>query len=231
MSIEEGLNDIREKISLACQKAGREKSSVRLLAASKRTDANGVKEAIGLGHRLFGENRAQSLRDKYDAVAPDFPGAEWHFIGYLQKNKVKYIVGRATMVHSVDSFALAEAISQRISLEQSKGKQIPDMKVLVQVKLGDEENKTGCPKVQVLSLCAQIQEMDNLELCGLMCILPLYGESGQWFQEMVSLAEDGRAQGLPLQELSMGMSSDMEEAIGFGATIVRVGTAIFGMPK
>lgn len=230
MSIEQNLHKIQNQIEQACQQAGRDSSSVRLLAASKRTNADGVREAIGLGHMLFGENRAQSLRDKYDAVAPEFPEAEWHFIGYLQKNKVKYIVGRATMVHSVDSIELAEALTKRISSERGRGKTIPNLKILVQVKLGAEETKTGCSKEKVLELCEAIQKMDNLEICGLMCIPPLYGEPRQWFQEMVALAEQGKSQGLPLHELSMGMSSDMEEAISCGATIVRVGTAIFGSP-
>ena len=91
------------------------------MAASKRTDANGIIETIGLGHTLFGENRAQALRDKYDAVAPLHPEAEWHFIGYLQKNKVKYVVGRASMVHSVDSLDLATALSNRIDQQRGVG--------------------------------------------------------------------------------------------------------------
>lgn len=227
MSIEQNLQQIQHRIKKACQQAGRSSSSVRLLAASKRTDAGGVQEAIGLGQLLFGENRAQSLRDKYDAVAPNFPQAEWHFIGYLQKNKIKYIVGRATTVHSVDSLDLAEAIAERIASEREKGKELPDMKILVQVKLGNEESKTGCPKEQVLELCHSIHKIDNLELCGLMCIPPLYGDPRQWFQEMVSLAEQGKSLELPLTELSMGMSGDMEEAIACGATMVRVGTDIF----
>ena len=231
MSIKQNIEVIQKRIDTACQQAGRDSSSVRLLAASKRTDIDGVQETIGLGHYLFGENRAQSLRDKYDAIAPTFPQAEWHFIGYLQKNKVKYIIGRAVMVHSVDSIELAEALANRISSERAKGKEIADLKILIQVKLGKEETKTGCPKEKVLELCEKVHQMNNIELCGLMCILPLYGESRQWFQEMVALAEQGKNQGLPLHELSMGMSSDMEEAIAYGATIVRVGTAIFGAPS
>ena len=227
MSIEQNLQNIQHRIERACQISARNPASVRLLAASKRTDAGGVCEAIQLGQLLFGENRAQSLRDKYDIVAPQYPHAEWHFIGYLQKNKVKYIVGRATMVHSVDSLELAQAISNRIAAERQKGRALPDMKILVQVKLGDEEAKTGCPKEQVLELCQAIHKTERVSLCGLMCILPLYGESEQWFQEMVTLAEQGRNLGLPLQELSMGMSGDMEEAIAHGATIVRVGTDVF----
>ena len=115
MGLPENLLKVQQRVRNAAIQAGRDPASVRLLAASKRTDAKGVVETIGLGHTLFGENRAQSLRDKYDAIAPIFPQAEWHFIGYLQKNKVKYIIGRAVMVHSVDSLELAEALANRIS--------------------------------------------------------------------------------------------------------------------
>ena len=225
--IKVNLQSVQQRIHDACLRCGRSPSDVQLLAASKRTDADGVKEAIELGHRLFGENRAQSLRDKYDVVAPEYPQAEWHFIGYLQKNKVKYIVGRATMVHSVDSLELAKSISQRIASQRKNGTPIPDMKVLVQAKFGDEETKTGLPADRVLALCRQIMQIDHLDLCGLMTIPPLSGVPKEWFQQLADLAATGRSEGLPLRELSMGMTSDLEEAIACGSTIIRVGTAIF----
>jgi PLP dependent protein len=226
--ISTNLHRVQNRIRIACEQANREPSSVKLLAASKRTDANGIREAISLGHYLYGENRAQSLRDKYDTVAVEHPEATWHFIGYLQKNKIKYIVGRASMVHSIDSFELAEALSNRIRQQNQSGKDIPPIKILVQVKFGTEETKTGTPVENVLPLCQKIMELSNIELCGLMTIPPLYGEARDWFNKLSDIQNEGIQQGLPLTELSMGMTSDLEDAIACGATIIRVGTAIFG---
>ena len=142
MGLPENLLKVQQRVRNAAIQAGRDPTSVRLLAASKRTDAKGVVETIGLGHTLFGENRAQSLRDKFDVVHPEHPNAEWHFIGYLQKNKVKYVVGRASMVHSVDSIDLAGAIARRITQQRNIGVALKPMKVLVQIKLGSEDQTT-----------------------------------------------------------------------------------------
>ena len=131
---------ILERIAAQCLLSGRNPASVRLLAASKRTDAAGVINAIAQGHLLFGENRAQSLRDKYAAVHPEHPQAEWHFIGHLQKNKIKYVAGKISMLHSLDSPNLATALHERIIRHDH-----PPLNVLVQVKLGDEDSKTGVP--------------------------------------------------------------------------------------
>ena len=198
MGLAENLRAVQDRVSSATLAAGREVGDVRLLAASKRTDAQGVIDTIGLGHILFGENRAQALRDKFDIVQPLHPEAEWHFIGHLQKNKVKYIVGRASMIHSVDSVDLVEAVAARIRQQRGLGVTMASMKMLVQVKLG-----------------------------GFMNIAPLSGTPEQWFAEMAELAERGRQEGFPIQEMSMGMSGDMEAAIQHGATIVRVGSDIY----
>ena len=146
------LAKVNERIRLACLAVQRQPESVKLLAASKRTDSAGVEEAVKAGHLLFGENRAQSLRDKFDQLKFRCPDAEWHFIGHLQKNKVKYIVGRATMIHSLDSLQLAEAIVNRIKNQRAAGYNIPPMKVLIQVKLGDEAAKTGSRDMSEKSL-------------------------------------------------------------------------------
>ena len=213
---------IMQRIQKACAEVSRNPKEVRLLGASKRTDAQGVINAIESGHLLFGENRAQSFRDKYQIVHETHPQAEWHFIGHLQKNKLKYIVGKATMLHSLDSLPLAKALNEKIL----QNKHTP-IQVLVQVKLGDEESKTGVAPHDVFSFCEQIESMKGLKLSGLMCIPPMYGTPSTWFAEMASLAQKGRSMGLPLTELSMGMSGDLEEAIKHGATIVRIGTALF----
>ena len=227
MGIAENLHRVQQRIKKAASNAGRPEQSVRLLAASKRTDADGIVETLGLGHTLFGENRAQALRDKYDVVAPNHPEAEWHFIGYLQKNKVKYVVGRASMVHSLDSLELATALSKRIDQQRSVGANLDPMSVLVQIKLGTEDSKTGIDPEEGMKLMSQLMEMPNLRLAGLMNIAPLEGEPEQWFAQMAEVAERARSEGFPMTELSMGMSGDMEQAIQYGSTIVRVGSDIY----
>jgi len=227
MGIAENLRNVQERIGNATVKAGRPLGSVRLLAASKRTDADGIVETIGLGHTLFGENRAQALRDKYDVVAPNHPEAEWHFIGYLQKNKVKYVVGRASMVHSLDSLELATALSNRIDQQRKTGLTVDPISVLVQIKLGTEDSKTGIEPEAGMKLMSKLMEMPNLRLAGLMNIAPLEGEPEQWFAQMAEVAERARTEGFPMTEMSMGMSGDMEQAIQYGSTIVRVGSDIY----
>ncbi len=227
MGIAENLARVQRRIEQATTAANRPVGSVRLLAASKRTDAQGIVDTLALGHTLFGENRAQALRDKFDAVAPNHPEAEWHFIGHLQKNKVKYVVGRASMVHSLDSLDLAEALSKRIDQQRGLGRTLEPMKVLVQIKLGSEDSKTGIEPVSAMTLCEKLQEMPNLDLCGFMNIAPLEGEPERWFAEMAELAEQARQRGFSINELSMGMSGDMEAAIQYGSTIVRVGSDIY----
>jgi pyridoxal phosphate enzyme (YggS family) len=213
---------IQHRIEQACLEVGRDPKEVQLLAASKRTDAEGVMHAVADGHLLFGENRAQSFRDKYRIVAPQCPQANWHFIGHLQKNKIKYVVGKISMLHSLDSLELAQALNERIIKNN-----ISPLNVLIQVKLGSEESKTGISPTDLFSFCHQVQDFPGLTLRGLMCIPPLEGTPEQWFSELATLAQQGREKGLPLHELSMGMSSDIEDAVKLGATIVRVGSALF----
>ena len=227
MGIADNLQSVQQRIQRATLAANRPEGSVRLLAASKRTDANGVIETIALGHTLFGENRAQALRDKYDVVAPMYPQAEWHFIGYLQKNKVKYVVGRASMVHSLDSLELATALSNRIDQQRGVGVELDPLSVLVQIKLGSEDSKTGIEPEAGLELMARLMEMPNLKLRGLMNIAPLEGDPERWFSEMAELAVRAKQEGFPMAEVSMGMSGDMEQAIQYGSTIVRVGSDIY----
>ena len=227
MGLAENLRGVTDRVNSATLAAGRQIGDVRLLAASKRTDAQGILETIALGHTLFGENRAQALRDKFDVVHPVSPDAEWHFIGHLQKNKVKYIVGRASMIHSVDSFDLVKAVTARVQQQRRTGVTVSPMQMLVQVKLGDEDSKTGTPVADVFPLCEAIMACPELELFGFMNIAPLGGSPEQWFAEMAELAELGRREGFPIQEMSMGMSGDMEIAIQYGATIVRVGSDIY----
>ncbi|MCB9777105.1 MAG: YggS family pyridoxal phosphate-dependent enzyme [Alphaproteobacteria bacterium] len=231
------LAGVLARIDAACVAAGRDRSEVRLLAATKTRSADEIIAGVVAGLTLVGENRAQELRDKFAPVAaglpPGVPAPEWHFIGPLQRNKVKYVVGRATLIHAVDSLKLAEELSKRAEeLDASAPAPAgPPIGVLVEVNTGDEESKAGVPPSHALALCREIQALPHLALRGLMTIPPNTDrpeDAAPYFELLAELASRGRAEGLPLTELSMGMSGDLDVAIAHGATIVRVGTAIFG---
>lgn len=190
-----------------------------LIAVSKTRPADAVREALAAGQVHFGENYAQELRDKADEVGK---GPIWHFIGSLQRNKVKYVVGRATLIHDVDSLALAEEIAKR-SGDRPTG-------ILVGVNMG-ESQKSGVPPAEALALCEAVVGLAGVRLRGLMTIPPATEDpegAAPYFAELADLAARGRAAGLPLNELSMGMSHDWLVALRHGATMIRVGTAIFG---
>ncbi|MFZ5476492.1 MAG: YggS family pyridoxal phosphate-dependent enzyme [Myxococcota bacterium] len=217
MSLAENLATVRARVAAAARAAGRDPDAVTLVAVSKTRPPEDVREARAAGQVDFGENYAQELRDKADALGPGFT---WHYIGSLQSNKVKYVVGRAAMVHDVDRLSLAEEISKR-SLPRRTA-------VLLGVNIGEEPQKSGVLPGDALALARQVVALPGVELRGLMCIPPAEGDATPWFRKLAALAARGRDEGLPLHELSMGMSHDFEAAIAEGATIVRVGTAIFG---
>jgi pyridoxal phosphate enzyme (YggS family) len=224
-------SQILDRLHRACVAADRAPASVRLLAASKTRSAEDVLEAIEAGHLLFGENRAQELRDKSTALRGHLPAPEWHFIGPLQRNKVRYVVGTAVLVHAVDSLRLGEAISQRAQLLAGRGELNQPVGVLIEVNIGDEPSKAGVLPADALGLAAAVGELEGVEVRGLMCIPPAVDDprdAAPYFAAMSELAARGRRQGLALTELSMGMSGDFEEAVRHGSTIVRVGTALFG---
>ncbi len=225
------LKHVQNSIHEACISSGRDPQSVRLVAASKTRTADEVRQAMAAGHRLFGENRAQELRDKSEALRFDPSPPQWHFIGALQTNKVRYVVGVATLVHSVDRLALATAISSRAVLLDSRGQLPAPVRVLIQVNIAGEPSKSGVSPHEALDLARTVHALPHVEVAGLMCIPPAADDpedAAPWFTAVATLAAEGRAAGLPLQELSMGMSHDHAVAIRCGATLVRVGTAIFG---
>ena len=231
MTFEQRRSGILARLERACRQADRDPASVRLLAASKTRTPDDVREALQAGHRLFGENRAQELRDKSAALVGHRPVPEWHFIGPLQRNKVRYVVGTASLVHAVDSIRLAEAISKRAALLASRGELSKPVGALIEVNIGDEPSKAGVPASEALALAASVDALEGVEVRGLMCIPPAGSrpeDAAPYFAAMRELAATGRARGLALTELSMGMSGDFEVAVRFGATIVRVGTALFG---
>jgi PLP dependent protein len=221
--IADGLMRVRERIARAEQDAGRPAGSVRLIAVSKKMPADDIRAALAAGQRAFGENYAQELRDKLallagDATLPAPP--EWHFIGPLQSNKLKYVAGRVALLHSVDSAALLDAVEAR-GVDQA---------CLIQVNVAGEQQKRGVSPQDLPALLDRFTAMKWARCEGLMLIPPL-GETAPHFDALRALRDREAAHAranVALRELSMGMSDDFEVAVAHGATIVRVGTAIFG---
>jgi pyridoxal phosphate enzyme (YggS family) len=207
------LAAVRARIAAALAAAGRAPDAVTLVAVSKTVELARCAAALAAGQTVLGENYAQELRDKARAL----PAARFHFLGPLQRNKVKYVVGTAELVHSVDAPPLAEEIGRRaraLGVEQ---------RALLQVNVGKEPQKSGCAPGELPALLDACRRVAGLRVEGLMCIPPEKGDPRPHFATLRTLAA---AHGLP--SLSMGMSGDFEAAIAEGATIVRVGTAIFG---
>lgn len=219
------LTLIRARISEACAKAGRGPEQVRLIAVSKVKPANMVEAAFRAGQELFGENYVQEFQQKADQVSSPVC---WHFIGALQSNKVKYLRGRVAMIHSVDRLSLAREIDRQWA------KIDRNVDILLQVNIGDESSKSGCAPEELAQLAGAISHLQQVRIRGLMC-LPPHSDNPEevrpYFRRMRQLAEQVSHLGLPgveMAELSMGMSDDFPVAIEEGATLVRIGTAIFG---
>jgi pyridoxal phosphate enzyme (YggS family) len=223
-AIADGLAQVRERIAAAERAAGRALGSVRLLAVSKKMTADDVRAALAAGQRAFGENYAQELRDKRVALAGEPQPPEWHYIGPLQSNKVKYVAGQVALAHTVDSAALLEALEAR-GLSQA---------CLVQVNVAGEAQKRGIAPGELPALLDRFAALSHVTCAGLMAIPPFTDdpeEARPHFAALRALRDREAAIARPnvaLRELSMGMSGDLEVAVAEGATIVRVGTAIFG---
>ncbi|NIP38064.1 MAG: YggS family pyridoxal phosphate-dependent enzyme [Candidatus Dadabacteria bacterium] len=224
MGIKEALEAINNKITKALEKSGRKASDITLLAVSKQVEAARIKEAIESGHRSFGENYVQEFVSKYEELS-DYKDIDWHFIGHLQKNKVKYIIDKVSLIHSLDKLSLAEEINKRA---EKLGITMP---ILVEVNLGGEASKSGIEPSELGSFLEQISVLEHIKLSGLMA-LPPYCENAEdsrkYFIKLRELRDGFNSSYTTLTELSMGMSHDYEIALEEGATIVRVGTAIFG---
>ncbi|TWJ13922.1 YggS family pyridoxal phosphate-dependent enzyme [Geobacter argillaceus] len=225
MSIESKLTEIRHRIRAAALKVGRDPASVRLVAVSKTNPANLVDEAARAGQRLFGENYVQELAVKAQSVTEP---VEWHFIGHLQSNKVRQIAGVVTMIHSVDRFSLAEEIDRQWA------KLGLTCDVLVQVNVAGESTKSGTTAAAAVELVTAVARLPYLRVKGVMTMPPFFDDpegSRPYFRALWELAEEIDRlviPGVTMTELSMGMSGDFEVAIEEGATLVRVGSAIFG---
>ncbi|MBR1743691.1 MAG: YggS family pyridoxal phosphate-dependent enzyme [Lachnospiraceae bacterium] len=223
--IKENLEDVKRRMTEACKRGSRVRDDVTLICVSKTKPVEMIKEAYDLGEREFGENKAQEMKEKYELLPKDI---HWHFIGHLQTNKVRYVVGRAYLIHSVDSLHLAEAIEQ-----ESRKKEVISH-ILLEVNVAKEESKFGIHTEETVELVKKIAAFPHIRIEGLMTIAPFVGnpeENRQIFQKLYELSVDiGRKNidNVSMGVLSMGMTNDYEVAVEEGATYIRVGTGIFG---
>jgi pyridoxal phosphate enzyme (YggS family) len=223
VNLTESLDSLRKRIASACARAGREPSSVTLLAVSKTHPPDAIREAVGAGQLLFGENKIQEAKAKI----PQCPSrARWHFIGHLQSNKVRDAVGLFEMIQGVDSLAIAREISKRA---EQAARTVP---ILLEVNVAGEGSKFGYRPEQLLAELAELNALPKIEIHGLMAVppfTPVPEKARPYFQKLRQLKIQAEAAlGAPLPQLSMGMSGDFEVAIEEGATMVRIGTALFG---
>jgi pyridoxal phosphate enzyme (YggS family) len=225
VSIAEALASVRLRIDAAAAQSGRQPASVRLIAVSKTQPAAAVREAYAAGQRDFGENYVQELLQKAEELS-ELSELRWHFIGHLQRNKAKQVAPLASLVHSVDSLELGRELAKRVATVATDRR----LSVLVEVSIAGEAQKHGAAPEDLAELFAGLEALPQLALRGLMCVPPLTGDAAAarpYFDELSRLRElHGGSRRLP--ELSMGMTADLEHAVAAGATLVRVGTAIFG---
>ncbi len=225
MSIQNNIEEIRARIIAACTRSNRNPAEVRLVAVSKTKPAAMINEASGAGQQIFGESYVQDFLDKVEQVTAP---VEWHFIGGLQSNKIKYLRGKIAMIHSLDRLSLAEEINRQWQKLDQR------VDVLLQVNIGEEDSKSGATESGLFELARQVAELPHLHVCGLMALPPWLDDPEEvrpYFRRMRQLFEQLKAlqiPGIEMRELSMGMSHDFEVAVEEGATLVRVGTAIFG---
>lgn len=225
-TISANLQAVRERITAAARACGRDPAGIRLLAVSKTKPAADVLEAVAAGQSAFGENYVQEGMAKINEVAQS--GLEWHFIGPLQSNKTRLVAESFDWVHSIDRLKLAERLSAQ------RPESLPPLQVCLQVNISDEDSKSGLPADAIAELARQVAQLPRLRLRGLMTIpapTDSVDEQRQAFRQVRVLYEQLINNGLALDTLSMGMSHDLEAAIAEGATIVRIGSAIFGERK
>ncbi len=223
--IKDNLDLVEQNIKEACVRSGRERSAVKLIAVSKTKPVSLLQEAYDCGCRDFGENHVQEIVEKYDKLPKDI---RWHMIGHLQKNKVKYIIDKVCMIHSVDSYDLAREISKRAL---NAGIVMP---ILIEVNTGGEESKSGISPENTIDMIKRISILPGIEVHGLMTVPPIAKipeDNRTFFRMLYKLSVDINEQkidNIKMGELSMGMSGAYQTAIEENATLVRVGTAIFG---
>ena len=223
--LKDRLEEVEERIQEACRRTGRDRSEVTLIAVSKTKPAEVLKEAYDLGIRVFGENKVQELTEKYEVLPKDI---RWHMIGHLQTNKVKYIADKVELIHSVDSLKLAETI------EKEAAKRNRTIDILVEVNVAEEESKFGLKVEEVIPFIEKVAGFSHINVRGLMTIAPFVEnpeKNRSVFADLRKLSVDITEKNIDnvnVSILSMGMTNDYEVAIEEGATMVRVGTGIFG---
>lgn len=223
--VKENLKKVQENIENACKRSGRLAEEVTLIAVSKTKPMEMIEEALAAGKTEFGENKAQEMKEKQEHL-PD--NIKWHFIGHLQTNKVKYVVGRAELIHSVDSFHLAEVIQKECEKKQVEAN------ILIEVNVAGENSKFGVKPEETEGLVRKIANLPLVHICGLMTIAPFVQNSEEnrlIFRKLRKLSVDisnKNIDNIDMNVLSMGMTGDYEVAVEEGATHVRVGTGIFG---
>ena len=223
--IKENLAKVHNNIKEAAKRGRRNVNDITLISVSKTKPVELIMEAYEAGERDFGENRVQEITEKYPQLPKDI---RWHLIGHLQTNKVKYIIDKVTMIHSVDSVKLAQEISR-----QAVNHNV-NMDILIEVNVAEEDSKFGVSVADAPALCEEISALDNIRICGLMTVAPFVDDPEQnraVFCALRQLAVDIDAKNIDnvsMECLSMGMSGDYQVAIEEGATFVRVGTSIFG---
>ena len=226
--LKDNFETVEKNIAAACARAGRDRSEVTLIAVSKTKPVDMLREVYEAGARDFGENKVQEICEKYDKLPSDI---KWHMIGHLQRNKVKQVIDKATLIHSVDSYRLAQEISVQA---QKKGLTMP---ILIEVNIAGEESKFGISADDTIQLVEEIASLPNLKIQGLMTIAPYVVDAEEnrlYFRQIRQLAVDIKNKNIDnvsMNILSMGMTGDYEVAIEEGATMVRVGTGIFGARK
>ena len=226
MGIHENVVRIKEKIAAAAEKSGRKPGDITLIGVTKTVEPHRIRQLIQAGVTQLGENKAQEFLPKYENLMPENP--QWHFIGHLQRNKVRHITGKVSMIHSIDSLELAMEVNKRSKmLEQTTD-------ILIEINIGDEASKQGILPEKTKELSERLYEFSHVRVCGLMCVAPFVengGKNRSLFKKMRKILVDigvGCPYTLPPQQLSMGMSNDFETAIEEGATMVRIGTALVG---
>ena len=225
MSITENLSMVENKMAAACKRAGRERDEVKLIAVSKTQPVEAIREAIEYGINSFGENRVQELREKTEIIKDNL---DWHLIGHLQTNKVKYVVGKVSLIHSLENIKLAEA------LDKEAAKLGITADVLAEINVAKEASKFGVNPEDAENFIREVSKFPNINIKGLMTVAPytdISEENRKYFRQLKKIMVDLNSKNIhnvSMNVLSMGMTGDYEVAIEEGATLVRVGTGIFG---
>ena len=221
----ENVIEVEKRVQAACDRAGRARDEVTLIAVSKTKPVSDIEEVLTTGILDYGENKVQELSDKYEVLPKNI---RWHMIGHLQRNKVKYLIGKVVLIHSVDSLRLAEQI------EHEAAKADVVMPVLIEVNVAEEESKFGTTSAAATQLVEEVAKLPHIKVKGLMTIAPFTDnpeDNRIYFKKLKQLSVDIKSKNIDnvdMDELSMGMTGDYEVAIEEGATMVRVGTGIFG---